>query len=40
VGLLHFALSERAEVPRNSRGPAKAANGLFGRFGHWLRENF
>ena len=40
VGLLHFALSERAEVPRNSRGPAKAANGLFGRLGHWLRENF
>jgi len=40
VGLLHFALSERAEVPRNSRGPAKAANGLFGRLGHWLRQNF
>ena len=40
VGLLHFALSERAEVPRNSRGSAKAANGLFGRLGHWLRENF
>jgi cell division protein FtsA len=40
VGLLHFALSERAEVPRNSRGPARATNGLLGRLGHWLRENF
>jgi cell division protein FtsA len=40
VGLLHFALSERAELPRNGRGPARAANGLFGRLGHWLRENF
>jgi len=40
VGLLHFALSEHAEVPRNSRGPARPANGLFGRMGHWLRENF
>jgi cell division protein FtsA len=40
VGLLHFALSERAEVPRNGRGPAKETNGVFGRLGHWLRENF
>ena len=40
VGLLHFALSEHAEVPRNARSPARTANGLFGRLGHWLRENF
>ncbi len=40
VGLLHFALSERAEVPRNGRSPARAPNRLFGRLGHWLRENF
>jgi cell division protein FtsA len=40
VGLLHFALSERVEVARNSRGMAPAANGLFGRLGDWLRENF
>ena len=40
VGLLHFALSEHAEVPRNGRVPVKTANGLFGRLGHWLRDNF
>ena len=40
AGLLHFALSERAEAPRNRRGPAPASNGIFGRLGHWLRENF
>jgi cell division protein FtsA len=39
VGLLHFALSERAEVARagRSRGPRESK--LFGRLGHWLREN-
>jgi cell division protein FtsA len=40
VGLLHFALSERAEVPRTRRRPASPPSGLFGRFGHWLLENF
>src|SRR5215469_2657707 len=40
VGLLHFALSERAEVPRAGRGLATEPTGFFGRFGHWLRENF
>ena len=36
AGLLHFALSERAESPR----PAKIARGgIFGRVGQWLREN-
>ena len=39
VGLLHFSLSERAEVPRAGRGPAGSASGLLGRLGHWLREN-
>jgi cell division protein FtsA len=39
VGLLHFALSERAEVAGDGR-PARAPNRLFGRFGHWLRQNF
>jgi cell division protein FtsA len=39
VGLLHFALSERAEGARLGRGRGRAANGLFGRVGHWLREN-
>lgn len=37
AGLLVFALSERAESPRP---PRHAANGIFGRVGQWLRENF
>jgi cell division protein FtsA len=40
VGLLHFALSERAEAPRARHRPDAPAAGFFGRFGHWLRENF
>jgi len=40
VGLLHFALSERVEVARSGRSPRRAPNWLFGRLGHWLRENF
>jgi cell division protein FtsA len=40
VGLLHFALSERAEVAPSGRSPLRAPNWLFGRLGHWLRENF
>jgi cell division protein FtsA len=40
VGLLHFALSERAEVAPTRRTPAAGPSGLFGRVGHWLRENF
>ena len=39
VGLLHFALSERAEGARLGRGRSRTANRLFGRVGHWLREN-
>ena len=36
AGLLHFALSERAESPR----PAHIAQrGIFARVGHWMREN-
>jgi cell division protein FtsA len=37
VGLLHFALSERAEV---ARSPLREQNWLISRLGHWLRENF
>jgi cell division protein FtsA len=40
VGLLHFALSERAETPRQARALSAAPAGLFGRVGHWLKENF
>jgi cell division protein FtsA len=39
VGLLHFALSERAEGARPGRGRGRTANRLFGRVGLWLREN-
>jgi cell division protein FtsA len=36
AGLLHFALSERAESPR----PVSIAHrGIFARLGHWMREN-
>jgi cell division protein FtsA len=37
AGLLHFALSERAEAPRPGR---IAQGGIIGRVGQWLRENF
>jgi len=37
AGLLLFAMSERAESPRAVR---VAGNGVFGRVGQWLRENF
>lgn len=39
AGLLHFALSERAEPPRTARRAAGAPAGIFGRLGHWLKEN-
>jgi cell division protein FtsA len=40
VGLLHFALSERAEVSRSRPGPVRPPNGLLSRLSHWLRDNF
>jgi cell division protein FtsA len=40
VGLLHFAMSERAESARAIRGHGDAPAGLLGRVGHWLKENF
>jgi cell division protein FtsA len=40
AGLLHFALSERAEVSGARRGPASPRTGVFGRLGHWLKQNF
>jgi cell division protein FtsA len=39
VGLLHFALSERAEIARAGHRRSRQGNGLFGRLGHWLRDN-
>jgi cell division protein FtsA len=40
AGLLHFALSERAEVSGMRRTPERRHRGVFGRFGDWLKENF
>jgi cell division protein FtsA len=40
AGLLHFALSERAEVSGVNRNSVGARRGVFGRLGLWLRENF
>ena len=39
AGLVHFALSERAEAPNAKAAAAVPASGLIGRLGHWLKEN-
>jgi cell division protein FtsA len=39
VGLLHFAASERAESRGRDFNPAETPKTMFGRIGHWLREN-
>ncbi len=40
AGLVHFALSERAETPRRGRALTEEPAGVLHRVGHWLRENF
>ncbi len=40
IGLLHFAMSERAETPRQARASIAPRAGLMGRVGNWLKENF
>jgi cell division protein FtsA len=40
AGLLHFALSERAEVSGARHKPEGPRRGIFGRLGHWLKDNF
>jgi cell division protein FtsA len=40
VGLLHFAMSERAETARHTRSYGEPPAGFLGRVGLWLRENF
>jgi cell division protein FtsA len=40
AGLLHFALSERAEVSGSRRISTSQPRGVFGRLGHWLKQNF
>ena len=39
AGLVHFALSERAETPRRGRALTEVPGGVLVRFGHWIREN-
>jgi cell division protein FtsA len=39
AGLLHFAMSQRAETPHVPRAAAGAPDGIIGRLSHWLREN-
>jgi cell division protein FtsA len=39
AGLLHFAMSQRAETPHAARAPVGPPNGVIGRLSHWLREN-
>jgi cell division protein FtsA len=40
VGLLHFGLSERAEVSGNGVRPVSLPGGFISRLGYWLRQNF
>jgi cell division protein FtsA len=40
AGLLHFALSERAEVAGSRRSLVSPRAGVFGRLGRWLSQNF
>lgn len=40
AGLLQFALSERAEVSVARRNGTSPPAGVFGRLGHWLKQNF
>ncbi|HTV46747.1 MAG TPA: cell division protein FtsA [Stellaceae bacterium] len=39
AGLLHFAMSERAEGVHARPGAVNPPSGIFGRLGHWLKEN-
>ncbi len=40
TGLLHYALAADIEAPRPGRIAREEPNGLIGRIGHWIRENF
>ena len=40
AGLVHFAVSERAETQRAGRPLTAEPSGMIERFGHWVRENF
>ena len=40
VGLLHYAISNKAEAPSAAYCPPEQMNRGFGRIGQWIRENF
>jgi cell division protein FtsA len=40
VGLLHYAVSNKAEAPSAAYYPPEQPNRGFGRLGQWIRENF
>jgi cell division protein FtsA len=40
VGLLHYAVTNKAEAPSAAYCPPEQMNRGFGRIGQWLRENF
>jgi len=40
VGLLHYAISNKAEAPSAAYCPPEQMNRGFGRLGQWIRENF
>jgi cell division protein FtsA len=40
AGLVHFALSERAELPRHGRALTEVPGGVISRVGSWIREYF
>lgn len=40
AGLLHYAVSNKAEAPSAAYCPPERASRGFGRLSHWIRENF
>ncbi len=40
AGLLHYAVSNKAETPSAAYCPPEQMNHRFGRLGQWIRENF
>ena len=40
AGLLHYAVSNKAEAPSAAYCPPEQASRGFGRLSHWIRENF
>jgi cell division protein FtsA len=40
AGLLAYAAEVQTATPEHDKGDRDAPSGVFGRIGHWLRENF